>query len=47
MAITFKQMVAKARENVQGISSADAREKINSNPETLVIDVQPMRVHAD
>src|SRR5690242_15398162 len=40
MAITFKQMVAEARDNVQGISSADAREKINANPETLVIDVQ-------
>ncbi|WP_088013488.1 rhodanese-like domain-containing protein [Gottfriedia acidiceleris] len=40
MAITFKQMVAEARNNVQGISSADAREKINANPETLVIDVQ-------
>ncbi len=40
MAITFKQMVTEARENVAGISSAEAREKINNNPDTLVIDVQ-------
>ncbi|WP_078553987.1 rhodanese-like domain-containing protein [Bacillus alkalicellulosilyticus] len=40
MAITFKQMVGQARENVPAISSADAREKINANPNTLVIDVQ-------
>ncbi|MFV8828530.1 rhodanese-like domain-containing protein [Alkalihalobacterium sp. APHAB7] len=40
MALTFKQMVGTAKENVSGISSADAREKMNQNPNTLVIDVQ-------
>ncbi|WP_216827448.1 rhodanese-like domain-containing protein [Alkalihalobacterium elongatum] len=40
MALTFKQMVGTAKENVPGISSADAREKMNQNPNTLVIDVQ-------
>ncbi|NRF89807.1 sulfurtransferase [Paenibacillus frigoriresistens] len=40
MAKTFKDMVTEARENVPGISSKEAREKMNANPETLVIDVQ-------
>lgn len=40
MALTFKQLVGTAKENVSGISSADAREKIKSNPNTFVIDVQ-------
>ncbi|WP_026695662.1 rhodanese-like domain-containing protein [Peribacillus kribbensis] len=40
MAKTFKDMVTEARDNVKGISSQEAREKINSNPNTLVIDVQ-------
>lgn len=40
MTVTFKQMVAQARENVPGISSAEAREKMNAQPNTLVIDVQ-------
>jgi rhodanese-related sulfurtransferase len=40
LAITFKQMVAEARENVPGVSSAEAREKINANPDTFVVDVQ-------
>ncbi|RXJ04097.1 sulfurtransferase [Anaerobacillus alkaliphilus] len=40
MAITFKQMVAQAREHVSAISSAEAREKMQGNPNTLVIDVQ-------
>lgn len=40
MTLTFKQMVGTAKENVSGISSADAREKMNQNPNTLVIDVQ-------
>ncbi|MGF6947793.1 rhodanese-related sulfurtransferase [Neobacillus sp. B4I6] len=40
MAKTFIQMVAEAREDVPGISSAAAREKIQENPDTLVIDVQ-------
>jgi rhodanese-related sulfurtransferase len=40
MAITFKQMVAEARANVPGVSSAEAREKIKANPNTFVVDVQ-------
>ncbi|WP_209121080.1 rhodanese-like domain-containing protein [Alkalihalobacillus sp. BA299] len=40
MALTFKQMLAEAREHVSGISSADAKEKIKEDPNTLVIDVQ-------
>ncbi|TVY10907.1 rhodanese-like domain-containing protein [Paenibacillus cremeus] len=40
MALTFMQMVAEARENVPGVSSAEAREKINANPNTFVVDVQ-------
>lgn len=40
MAKTFKDMVTEARNNVQGISSQEAREKIKTNPNTLVIDVQ-------
>jgi len=40
MARTFMQMVTEARENVPGITSQEAREKIQSNPNTLVIDVQ-------
>lgn len=40
MTTTFKQMVTEARENVPGVSSAEAREKINANPDTLVMDVQ-------
>lgn len=40
MALTFRQMVAKAREAVPGLSAVEAREKIQSNPQTLVIDVQ-------
>ncbi|MCZ8520317.1 MULTISPECIES: rhodanese-like domain-containing protein [Paenibacillus] len=40
MAVTFKQMVAQARAGVPGVSSAEAREKIQSKPDTLVIDVQ-------
>jgi rhodanese-related sulfurtransferase len=40
MALTFKQMVAQARENVPGVSSVEAREKINANPNTFVVDVQ-------
>jgi rhodanese-related sulfurtransferase len=40
MVKTFKQMVTEARENVAGISSAEAREKMMANSETLVIDVQ-------
>lgn len=40
MAKTFLNMVAEARENVQAVTSAEARDKINSNPDTLIIDVQ-------
>lgn len=40
MAKTFKEMVTEARANVSGISSAEAREKMKENPDTLVIDVQ-------
>ncbi|MEC2055807.1 sulfurtransferase [Peribacillus psychrosaccharolyticus] len=40
MAKTFMQMVGEARENVPGVTSAQAREKIQENPNTLVIDVQ-------
>lgn len=40
MALTFMQMVGQARENVPGISSAEAKEKMKANPDTFVIDVQ-------
>ncbi len=40
MAMTFRQMVAKARSEVRGITPEEARQKIRSNPNTLVIDVQ-------
>ena len=33
-------MVGEAREHVPGVTSAKAREKIQENPNTLVIDVQ-------
>ena len=40
MAKTFRQMVAEAKEQVPGITSAEAKENISANPDTLVIDVQ-------
>ncbi|GMA62550.1 rhodanese-like domain-containing protein [Alicyclobacillus fastidiosus] len=40
MALKFADIVGKARENVPGISSAEAKAKIQANPDTLVIDVQ-------
>ena len=40
MAKTFKQMVGEARENVPGVTSAEAKEKIKANPNTFIIDVQ-------
>ncbi|MEH7332070.1 rhodanese-like domain-containing protein [Neobacillus drentensis] len=40
MAKTFRDMVTEARNNVQAISSQEAREKIKTNPNTMVIDVQ-------
>lgn len=38
--VTFLELVGKARENVPAISSAEAKQKMESNPNTLVIDVQ-------
>lgn len=38
--VSFMELVGKARENVPGITSAEAKAKIESNPNTLVIDVQ-------
>lgn len=40
MALTFTDMVTKARNNVLGVSSEEARKKINAQPETFIIDVQ-------
>lgn len=40
MALTFMQMVKNARDNVPGISSAEAKKQLESKPDTLVIDVQ-------
>ncbi|MFA9558006.1 rhodanese-like domain-containing protein [Evansella sp. AB-rgal1] len=40
MVLTFKQMLAHAREHVNGVTSEEARKKISENPNTLVIDVQ-------
>lgn len=40
MALTFMQMVGRARESVRGISSQDAKRQIDQNPQTLVVDVQ-------
>ncbi|MCY0879519.1 MAG: rhodanese-like domain-containing protein [Firmicutes bacterium] len=40
MALTFRQMVQKAREHVKGLTPEEARAKIEANPNTLVIDVQ-------
>lgn len=38
--MTFLELVGKARENVPAVSSAEAKQKMESNPDTLVIDVQ-------
>ncbi len=38
--VTFLEMVGKARDNVPGITSSDAKAKMEANPSTLVIDVQ-------
>lgn len=38
--VSFLELVGKARENVPGITSAEAKAKIEANPNTLVIDVQ-------
>ncbi|CAJ1317538.1 rhodanese-like domain-containing protein [Paenibacillus sp. PK4536] len=40
MALTFTDLVTKARNSVPGVTSEEARKKINENPETFVIDVQ-------
>ncbi|WP_206881841.1 rhodanese-like domain-containing protein [Alicyclobacillus mali (ex Roth et al. 2021)] len=40
MALTFMQMVQKAKENVPGLSAAEAKKRLEENPNTLVIDVQ-------
>lgn len=40
MALTFRQMVGKARAEVKGLSAQEAREKIQAQPRTLVLDVQ-------
>lgn len=40
MALTFLQMVARAREHVSGLSAERARAKIEANPHMLVVDVQ-------
>lgn len=34
------QMVQKAKENVQGLSAAEAKKRMEQDPNTLVIDVQ-------
>lgn len=38
MAKTFADMVQEARQHVQGITSQEARQRIESNPDTFVID---------
>jgi len=40
VAITFKELVTEARAHVPGVNSAEAREKLKSQPHTFVIDVQ-------
>lgn len=40
MALTFVQMVEKARSEVPALSSQEARKKMEANKDTLVIDVQ-------
>ncbi|MDP1715560.1 MAG: rhodanese-like domain-containing protein [Anaerolineales bacterium] len=40
MAKTFNQMVAEALAEVQTVSAAEARERMQQDPRTLVIDVQ-------
>ncbi|WP_062309194.1 rhodanese-like domain-containing protein [Alicyclobacillus sendaiensis] len=40
MALTFMQMVQKAKENVPGLTAAEAKKRLEENPDTLVIDVQ-------
>lgn len=40
MALTFGKLLDEAKSNVPGISSIEAKKKIEENPETFVIDVQ-------
>ncbi|TKH33375.1 sulfurtransferase [Paenibacillus polymyxa] len=40
MAKTFADMVQEARQHVQGITSQEARQRIESNPDTFVIEIQ-------
>ncbi|PKG22397.1 rhodanese-like domain-containing protein [Niallia nealsonii] len=40
MALTFGKLVEEAKNNVSGISSAEAKKKIAENSNTYVIDVQ-------
>ncbi|AEJ42802.1 rhodanese-like domain-containing protein [Alicyclobacillus acidocaldarius] len=40
MALTFRQMVQKAKENVPGLTAAEAKKRLEEDPNTLVIDVQ-------
>ncbi|WP_367305702.1 rhodanese-like domain-containing protein [Alicyclobacillus acidocaldarius] len=40
MALTFMQMVQKAKENVPGLTAAEAKKRLEEDPNTLVIDVQ-------
>ena len=40
VALTFRQMVADARRDVEGVGPAEARRRIQEHPNMLVIDVQ-------
>ncbi len=40
MTLTFGKLVEEARKNVPGISSVEAKQKIEENPNTYIIDVQ-------
>ncbi|MDP9373589.1 MAG: rhodanese-like domain-containing protein [Chloroflexota bacterium] len=40
MAKTFMQMVAEARQEVPGVSPADAQQRLQQDPNTLMIDVR-------
>ncbi|KAB7671103.1 rhodanese-like domain-containing protein [Bacillus sp. B1-b2] len=40
MALTFGKLVEEAKSNVSGISSVEAKKKLEDNPNTYIIDVQ-------
>lgn len=40
MALTFRDIVGRARAEVPGLTAEEARQKIESQPNTLVVDVQ-------